>query len=146
VLQLEARSKKLAAALRAPRIRKPSQVYQLISTAAPDQVMFLLYASPLKPVQDRLRAYFQKYLPAVEEITPRSGHRGSQTGAPAESPRRIHRQPTGTAVRRVSPRPIRCHRRRPQNRSWRAARGDRTRPARKSSTPTMDVFSIRSWG
>jgi tRNA nucleotidyltransferase/poly(A) polymerase len=69
-LQLEARSKKLAAALRAPRIRKPSQVYQLISTAAPDQVMFLLYASPLKPVQDRLRAYFQKYLPAVEEITP----------------------------------------------------------------------------
>jgi tRNA nucleotidyltransferase/poly(A) polymerase len=69
-LQLEARSKKLAGALRSPRIRKPSQVYQLISTAAPDQVMFLLYASPLKPVQDRLRAYFQKYLPAVQEITP----------------------------------------------------------------------------
>jgi len=69
-LQLDARSKKLAAALRSPRIRKPSQVYQLVSTAAPDQVMFLMYASPLKPVQDRLRAYFQKYLPAVEEITP----------------------------------------------------------------------------
>ncbi len=69
-LQLEARSKKLAAALRSARIRKPSQVYQLISTAAPDQVMFLMYASPLKPVQDRLRAYFQKYLPAVQEITP----------------------------------------------------------------------------
>jgi len=69
-LQVEARSKKLAAALRSPRIRKPSQVYQLISTAAPDQVMFLLYASPLKPVQDRLRAYFQKYLPAIQEITP----------------------------------------------------------------------------
>jgi tRNA nucleotidyltransferase/poly(A) polymerase len=69
-LQLETRAKKLAAVLRAPRLRKPSQVYQAISTAAPDQVMFLLYASPLKPVQDRLRAYFQKYLPAVEEITP----------------------------------------------------------------------------
>jgi tRNA nucleotidyltransferase/poly(A) polymerase len=69
-LQLETRSKKLATALRAPRLRKPSQVYQAISTAPPDQVMFLLYASPLKPVQDRLRAYFQKYLPAVEEITP----------------------------------------------------------------------------
>jgi tRNA nucleotidyltransferase/poly(A) polymerase len=69
-LQLEARSKKLAAALRSPRIRKPSQVYQIVSTAAPDQVMFLLYASALKPVQDRLRAYFQKYLPAVQEITP----------------------------------------------------------------------------
>jgi tRNA nucleotidyltransferase/poly(A) polymerase len=69
-LQLELRSKKLAAALRSARIRKASQVYQLVSTAAPDQVMFLLYASPLKPVQDRLRAYFQKYLPAIEEITP----------------------------------------------------------------------------
>jgi len=69
-MQLEARSKKLAAALRSPRIRKPSQVYQLVSTASPEQVMFLLYASPLKPVQDRLKAYFQKYLPAVEEITP----------------------------------------------------------------------------
>jgi len=69
-LQLEARSKKLAAALRSPRIRKPSQVYHLLSAAAPDQVMFLLYASPLKTVQDRLRAYFQKYLPAIEEITP----------------------------------------------------------------------------
>ena len=68
--QLETRAKKLATALRSPRLRKPSQVYQAISTAPPDQVMFLLYASPLKPVQDRLRAYFQKYLPAVEEITP----------------------------------------------------------------------------
>jgi tRNA nucleotidyltransferase/poly(A) polymerase len=69
-LQLEARSKKLASVLRSPRLRKPSQVYHAISAAAPEQVMFLLYASPLKPVQDRLRAYFQKYLPAVEEITP----------------------------------------------------------------------------
>jgi tRNA nucleotidyltransferase/poly(A) polymerase len=69
-LQLETRAKKLAATLRSPRLRKPSQVYQAISSAAPDQVMFLMYASPLKPVQDRLRAYFQKYLPAVEQITP----------------------------------------------------------------------------
>jgi len=69
-LQLEARSKKLATTLRAPGLRKPSQVYHAVATAAPDQVMFLLYASRLKPVQDRLRAYFQKYLPAVEEITP----------------------------------------------------------------------------
>ncbi|MGB7762733.1 MAG: hypothetical protein WBL61_23060 [Bryobacteraceae bacterium] len=69
-LQLEARSKKLVGALRSPRIRKPSQVYRLVSAAPPDQVMFLLYASPLRPVQDRLRAYFQKYLPAIEEITP----------------------------------------------------------------------------
>jgi hypothetical protein len=32
-------------------------------------VLFLLYHSALKPVQERLRSHFQKYLPAVQEIT-----------------------------------------------------------------------------
>jgi hypothetical protein len=32
-------------------------------------VLFLLYHSALKPVQERLRNYYQKYLPAIEEIT-----------------------------------------------------------------------------
>ena len=68
--KLEARAKKLEAALRSPRIRKASQVYHLVTPAAPDEVLFLLYHSPAKPVQERLRNYFQKYLPAVQEITP----------------------------------------------------------------------------
>ena len=63
--RLEARAKKLERALRAPRIRKPSQVYHLVTAAAPDEVLFLLYHSAVKPVQERLRNYFQKYLPAV---------------------------------------------------------------------------------
>jgi len=59
----------------------------LISTAAPDQVMFLLYASPLKPVQDRLRGLLPEVSAGVEEITARGvGHRGSQTGAPGRKP------------------------------------------------------------
>ena len=41
-----------------------------MTPAAPDEVLFLLYHSALKPVQERLRNYFQKYLPAVQEITP----------------------------------------------------------------------------
>jgi tRNA nucleotidyltransferase/poly(A) polymerase len=69
-LKLEARSKKLETALRSARIRKPSQVYHIVSTAAADEVLFLLSHSALKPVQERLRSYFQKYLPAVQEITP----------------------------------------------------------------------------
>jgi tRNA nucleotidyltransferase (CCA-adding enzyme) len=69
-LKLEARSKKLDTALRSARIRKASQVYRIVSVAAPDEVIFLLYHSPSKPVQDRLRAYYQKYLPAIQEITP----------------------------------------------------------------------------
>ncbi len=67
--KLEARSKKLEAALRAPRIRKPSHVYHLVTGAQPDEVLFLMYHSAFKPVQERLRNYFQKYLPAVQEIT-----------------------------------------------------------------------------
>ena len=68
--RLEARSKKLETALRSARIRKASQVYHIVSGAECDLILFLLYHSGLKPVQERLRNYFQKYLPAVQEITP----------------------------------------------------------------------------
>jgi len=68
--KLEARAKKLETALRSARIRKPSQVYQIVSVAAPDEILMVLYRSTLKPVQERLRSYFQKYLPAVQEILP----------------------------------------------------------------------------
>jgi tRNA nucleotidyltransferase (CCA-adding enzyme) len=66
---LAARSKKLETAVRSARLRKPSQVYHLVSAAAPDEVLFLLYHSQVKPVHERLRSHFQKYLPAVQEIT-----------------------------------------------------------------------------
>ncbi len=67
--KLEARAGKLEAALRAPRIRKPSHVYHLLAHAAADEVIFLLYHSSYKPVQERLRNYFQKYLPELEGVT-----------------------------------------------------------------------------
>jgi len=67
--KLEARAKKLETALRAARMKKASQVYRLVSPAAADEVLFLLYHSALKPVQERLRNYYQKYLPAIQEIT-----------------------------------------------------------------------------
>lgn len=68
--KLDPRVKKLETALRSVRIRKPSQVYQIVSVAPPEDVMLLLYRSELKPVQERLRSYFQKYLPLTLEITP----------------------------------------------------------------------------
>jgi tRNA nucleotidyltransferase (CCA-adding enzyme) len=68
--KIEARAKKLESALRSQRIRKASQVYHIVAVAPPDEVLFLLYKSAVKPVQDRLRAYFQKYVPMVQEITP----------------------------------------------------------------------------
>src|SRR5215467_265569 len=53
--KLEARAKKLESALKSPRIRKASQVYQIVSGAPPEEILFVLYHSALKPVQERLR-------------------------------------------------------------------------------------------
>jgi tRNA nucleotidyltransferase (CCA-adding enzyme) len=68
--KLELRSKKLETALRSARIHKASQIYHLVSAANPEEVIFLLYHSAVKPVQERLRNYYQKYLLTIQEITP----------------------------------------------------------------------------
>ena len=68
--KLETKAKKLETALRSARIRKASQVYHIVSAAAPEEALFLLYRSTYKPVQERLRNYYQKYLPLVQEIPP----------------------------------------------------------------------------
>jgi tRNA nucleotidyltransferase/poly(A) polymerase len=68
--KVEAHARKLENALRSPKIRKPSHIYHIVAAAAPEDVIFVLYHSALKPVQERLRNHFQKYLPIVQEITP----------------------------------------------------------------------------
>jgi tRNA nucleotidyltransferase/poly(A) polymerase len=68
--KVEVRARKLENALKSARIRKPSHVYQTVGPAAPDEVLFLLYHSTVKPVQERIRNYYQKYLPMVFEIPP----------------------------------------------------------------------------
>jgi hypothetical protein len=68
--KLETRAKKLGAALHAPSIRKPSHVYHILVNAVPEEVLFVLYHSTAKPVQERLRTYFEKLLPLAQEITP----------------------------------------------------------------------------
>jgi tRNA nucleotidyltransferase/poly(A) polymerase len=67
--KLEAKAKKLESALKSARIRKPSHVYLIVAPAAPEDVLFTLYHSALKPVQERLRNYFGKYLPQLAEVT-----------------------------------------------------------------------------
>lgn len=68
--KLETRAKRLETALRSVRVRKASQVYHIVSAAAPDEVLFVMYHSTLRPVQERMRNHFQKYLLTVQEITP----------------------------------------------------------------------------
>ena len=67
--KLEPRAKKLEHALRSARLRLPSQVYQTLIKAPGDELLFLLYHSQQRTVQDRIRNYLQKYYPTAQEVT-----------------------------------------------------------------------------
>ncbi len=98
--KLEARAKKLETALKAARVRRPSHVYQIVSAAAPDEVLFTLYHSSLKAVQERLRNHFGKYLQQIAEITPEEWalHHGQARHAEVrQGAGRLHRPAAGPA-------------------------------------------------
>jgi hypothetical protein len=67
--KLEPRARKLEQALKSARLKQPSQVYQALVKAPGDEVLFLLYRSQQRTVQDRIRNYLQKYYPAAQEVT-----------------------------------------------------------------------------
>jgi len=67
--KLEPRAKKLEHALRSARLRLPSQIYQTLVKAPGDELLFLLYRSQQRTVQDRIRNYLQKYYPTAQEVT-----------------------------------------------------------------------------
>jgi len=67
---LEPRARKLEQALKSARLKKPSQVYQILMDAPADDIVYLLGNSVERVVQERLRHYLQKYRPAMQEIAP----------------------------------------------------------------------------
>ena len=67
--KLEAQARKLESALKSSRITRPSHVYDAVHGASTDEVLMVLYESAQRVVQDRIRAYYQKYLPLAQEIT-----------------------------------------------------------------------------
>jgi tRNA nucleotidyltransferase (CCA-adding enzyme) len=67
--KLEAQAGKLESALKSARITKPSHVYEAIHGSTTDEVLIVLCNSTQRVVQDRIRAYYQKYLPLAQEIT-----------------------------------------------------------------------------
>jgi tRNA nucleotidyltransferase (CCA-adding enzyme) len=67
--KLEASAKKLEGALKSARIRRPSDVWHVLHPAASDEVLLVLYSSGIRVVQDRIRAFYEKYLPQSREIT-----------------------------------------------------------------------------
>ncbi len=67
--KIEAQAKKLESALKSSRISKPSHVYDALHGAAAGEVLLVLYESGQRVVQDRIRAYYQKYLALAQEVT-----------------------------------------------------------------------------
>ena len=81
--KLEVRSKKLEKDLKAAKLQKASQLFACLSKAPGDLILFLLLRSPERLVQDRIKNYLQKYLPASLEITERDViAAGGQPGTP----------------------------------------------------------------
>ncbi len=69
--KLEARSKKLEKDLTSAKLQKPSQIYNVLTKAPAEQALFLLLKTTPRVVQDRIKNYLQKYLPAAQEVTDR---------------------------------------------------------------------------
>jgi tRNA nucleotidyltransferase (CCA-adding enzyme) len=67
--KLEGAAKKLERELKADKLKKASQLYQVLIKAAGEQVLWLMVYSSLRLVQDRIRNYFEKYLPLSQEVT-----------------------------------------------------------------------------
>lgn len=82
--KLEARAKKLESAVTSTKLQKPSQVWQVLSAAPGEDVVFLYARSGQRLAQDRIRNYFQKYLPTAMEVTDRdvAAPAGVQPGSP----------------------------------------------------------------
>jgi tRNA nucleotidyltransferase (CCA-adding enzyme) len=67
--KIEPKSKKLEKELKSAKLQKPSHIYQVLSKAPGDQILFLLAHSSERLVHDRIKNYFQKYLPTSQEVT-----------------------------------------------------------------------------
>ena len=67
--KLDGVAKKLERELKSPKLQKASQLYQLLTKTPGEVMLYLLLHSAQRIVQDRIRNYFQKYLPLSMEVT-----------------------------------------------------------------------------
>jgi tRNA nucleotidyltransferase/poly(A) polymerase len=81
--KLELRAKKVEKEIGSAKLTKPSDVYDVLSKVPGEQVLFLLIKSAQRNVHDRIRNYYQKYLPLAQEVTDREViAQGVQPGTP----------------------------------------------------------------
>jgi len=62
-------AKKLEKALQSAKLQKASALYELLSTTPGEQILHLAVFSGQRLVQDRIKHYFQKYLPMSLEVS-----------------------------------------------------------------------------
>lgn len=67
--KLEATSKKLERDMKSASLTKPSKIYAAASKGTGEQILFVLYRSEARLVQDRLKNHLQKYMMVAHEIT-----------------------------------------------------------------------------
>jgi tRNA nucleotidyltransferase/poly(A) polymerase len=67
--KLEDGAKKLEKELKAPGLTRPSKVYGVASKGTGAQIVYLLYKSDARVVQDRLKNHLQKYMMVEHELT-----------------------------------------------------------------------------
>jgi tRNA nucleotidyltransferase (CCA-adding enzyme) len=84
VAKLETAANKLERELKSPKLQKPSLLYQVLAHAPGEAILYLVLHSQQRIVQDRIKNFFQKYLPASLEIT---DEMVAATGVPAGTPK-----------------------------------------------------------
>jgi tRNA nucleotidyltransferase (CCA-adding enzyme) len=68
-LKLGAKAAKLEKEVSASNLHRPSKIYSVLSKAPGEQILYLVLKSQHRLVQDRIRNYLQKYIPAAQEVT-----------------------------------------------------------------------------
>jgi len=81
--KLEAHSAKVEKELSAFKVNRPSGLYWFLSKVPDELLLFLLLRSKQRIVLDRLKNYYQKYLPTAQEVTDAEvGEQGAEPGTP----------------------------------------------------------------
>jgi tRNA nucleotidyltransferase (CCA-adding enzyme) len=83
-VKLDAKSSKFEKELAAARLSRPSAAYAMLSKVPGEVLLHTLMRSNQRTVCERLRNYFQKYLPIAQEVTERevAEQSGQQPGTP----------------------------------------------------------------
>ncbi|HYP05896.1 MAG TPA: hypothetical protein VER03_06640 [Bryobacteraceae bacterium] len=68
-LKLATRAAKLEKEIAAPSMQKASKIYALLSNAPGEQITYLALRSTQRVVQERIKNYLTKHVPAAQEIT-----------------------------------------------------------------------------